>query len=117
MNPLTQEWVQKAEGDYAAAQLLVQANAARHADAVCFHAQQCVEKYLKAWLQDAGMPFRKRHDLEELLAMASQAMPSWSVWQPDLLVLTTHAVDFRYPGRTASLPDAQFAVQVCERVR
>jgi len=47
MNPLTLEWVQKAEADYAAACWLDQATTPVH-DAVCFHAQQCVEKYLKA---------------------------------------------------------------------
>ncbi|NKB69696.1 MAG: HEPN domain-containing protein [Candidatus Latescibacteria bacterium] len=51
MNPLTLEWVQKAEGDYAAAQWLQQA-AAPMCDAICFHARQSIEKYLKAWLQE-----------------------------------------------------------------
>ena len=45
MNPLTLEWEQKAEGDYAAAQWLQQATNLIH-DAICFHAQQCIEKYL-----------------------------------------------------------------------
>ena len=45
MNPLTLEWEQKAEGDYAAAQWLLQAANPIH-DAICFHAQQCIKKYL-----------------------------------------------------------------------
>jgi HEPN domain-containing protein len=32
-------------------------------DAACFHAQQCVEKYLKARLQEAGIVFTKTHNL------------------------------------------------------
>jgi hypothetical protein len=28
-------------------------------DAGCFHAQQCVEKYLKAWLQESNIAFGK----------------------------------------------------------
>ena len=46
--PLTQEWGQKAEGDYTVVATLWQAESAVY-DAICFHAQQCIEKYLKAW--------------------------------------------------------------------
>ena len=47
MKPLTHEWSQKAEGDYTVAATLWQAESAVY-DAICFHAQQCIEKYLKA---------------------------------------------------------------------
>jgi HEPN domain-containing protein len=47
--------------------LLAQA-AAPVQDAIYFHAQQCIEKYLKASLQEANIAFRRTHDLEELLA-------------------------------------------------
>ncbi|MBI2433302.1 MAG: HEPN domain-containing protein [Candidatus Hydrogenedentes bacterium] len=40
-------------------------------DSVCFHAQQCGEKYAKALLQEAGVAFRKTHDLGELVDLAS----------------------------------------------
>jgi HEPN domain-containing protein len=116
MNPLTLEWAQKADGDYAAAQCLAQAATPVH-DAICFHAQQCVEKYLKAWLQEANIAFRRTHDLEELLGLILPTVPAWTTWQPDLLILTTHAVDFRYPGKTSSAADADHALKVCEQVR
>jgi HEPN domain-containing protein len=116
MNPLTLEWAQKADGDYTAAQLLSQSPTPVY-DAICFHAQQCVEKYLKAWLQEANIAFRRTHDLEELLDLILPAVPVWSSWQPDFLILTTHAVDFRYPGKSSSAADAQHAMKVCEDVR
>jgi HEPN domain-containing protein len=103
MNPLTLEWAQKAEGDYTAAKCLAQ-SATPVFDAVCFHAQQCVEKYLKAWLQEANIAFRRTHDLEELLALILPTVPAWSSWEPDFLTLTTHAVDFRYPENRPRLP-------------
>ncbi len=78
MNPLTLEWVQKAEADHAAAQCLAQSPSALH-DAVCFHTQQCIEKYLKAWLQEANTAFRRTHDLEELLDLIVPTMPRWGV--------------------------------------
>ena len=55
MNPLTLEWVQKAERDYAAIALHQQV-ASPDFDLICFHAQQCIEKYLKAWIQEAISP-------------------------------------------------------------
>ena len=48
MKPLTREWVRKAEGDYATAAREMRARKSPNYDAACFHAQQCVEKYLKA---------------------------------------------------------------------
>ena len=59
MNDLTIEWVQKAEGDYETT--LRESRVRRHPnyDAVCFHAQQTAEKYLKAVLQESGFSFPK----------------------------------------------------------
>jgi HEPN domain-containing protein len=43
MNPLTLEWIEKAEGDFATAQREQRARKMPNYDAVCFHAQQCAE--------------------------------------------------------------------------
>ena len=99
MNPLTLVWAQKAEEDYAAAQWLQQAANPIH-DAICFHAQQCIEKYLKAWFQEANIASPRTHDLEELLDLIVSTVPAWNSWRSDFLVLTTHAVDSRYPGKS-----------------
>ncbi len=53
MNPLTLKWIEKAEGDYITTQKLLPTTNPRLYDIICFHAQQCIEKYLKAWLQEA----------------------------------------------------------------
>ena len=53
MNPLTSEWIEKAEGDLLTAEREYRARNRPNYDAVCFHAQQTAEKYLKAWLQEA----------------------------------------------------------------
>ncbi|MEX2138775.1 MAG: HEPN domain-containing protein [Pirellulales bacterium] len=116
MNPLTLEWVQKAEADFEAAQVLSQSATPLH-DAVCFHAQQCIEKYLKAWLQEANVRFPRSHDLEEMLDLIIPTIPAWNAWRSDFVVLTTHAVEFRYPGKSANAADAQNATRVCLNVR
>ena len=113
VNPLTLEWVQKAEGDYTVAQ---QAENPVH-DAICFHAQQCIEKYLKAWLQEANIPFPRTHNLKELLKMIVPTTPIWQTWQSDFSILSEHAVDSRYPGKFATADDTTHAMHICGEVR
>ena len=48
MNPLTHEWIEKAEGDFTTAGRELRARKNPNYEAACFHAQQCAEKYLKA---------------------------------------------------------------------
>ena len=43
-------WVAKAEGDFNAAAHLLDTGDEEFNDAVCFHAQQCAEKYFKVLL-------------------------------------------------------------------
>jgi HEPN domain-containing protein len=47
-NPVVDEWISKAEGDWRAMELFH--HQPGHEDAVVFHAQQCLEKYFKAAL-------------------------------------------------------------------
>jgi HEPN domain-containing protein len=61
MKPLTAEWAQKAEGDFTVAQKMLRARKNPVYDAVCFHAQQCAEKYLKAFLQEHERNIPKTH--------------------------------------------------------
>jgi len=61
-----------------------------------FHAQQAVEKSLKAWLSLIGRPYPRTHDigaLLELLADRSENLPEWA-WE--LVDLTDFAVQLRY---------------------
>ena len=74
MNPLTLEWVEKADGDYTTVQLLQQSPISSK-DVICFHAQQCIEKYLKAWLQEANIPVLRTHNLEEFLNLIVPTVP------------------------------------------
>ena len=116
MNPLTLEWMEKAEEDYAII-LLIQRGQNSMYNGICFHAQQCVEKYLKAWLQEANIPFQKTHDLKELLELIVPTFPMWHTWQPDFSELSKHAVAIRYPGDSATADDAAHAMRICDEVR
>lgn len=117
MKPITQEWVSKAEGDFATADRELQAQTNLNYDAVCFHSQQCVEKYLKACLQEENIFFNRTHDLNILLDLLLPVVPHWSTLLPNLDILTTYAVEFRYPGVSATEALATQAFQDCIVIR
>ena len=95
MKPITQEWINKAEADFATAQRELQVQQRPNYDAVCFHAQQCIEKYLKACLQEESIAFTKTHDLNRLLDLLLPTQPEWEFLYPALYALTVYAVEFR----------------------
>ena len=117
MKPTTLEWVAKAEGDFATMERECRARKSPNYDAVCFHAQQCAEKYLKARLEEAGRIFGKTHDLNLLLDEAVTVEPLWEVHRPDLAFLTDFGVAVRYPGAMAGKAAAQEARDRCRRFR
>lgn len=45
-----EEWIRKAEQDFEYARMGIRRRKSPLYDGVCFHAQQCAEKYLKAFL-------------------------------------------------------------------
>ncbi len=117
MNPLTLEWIEKAEGDFATASREMRVRKLPNYDAVCFHAQQTAEKYLKAVLQENRRPIPKTHSLVELLALIIEFEPVYLMLQPDLNLLEGYAVQYRYPGQAAEKPDARAALLAARRVR
>jgi HEPN domain-containing protein len=117
MKAETPEWVAKAEGDFADAQRGIRARRNPNYDGICFHCQQCIEKYLKARLIEAGIAFPKIHDLARLLDLLLPTEPAWELWRPELEVLTDFAVMFRYPGETATRAQAKQAFATCRRYR
>lgn len=111
------DWVTKAEEDYAVVQTLSRRRKSSFNDAVCFHAQQCAEKYLKALLVKYRIAFPKTHDILELLALASRATASLELLRPTLEYLEPFAVDLRYPGEFATRPEARRAARFVTHVR
>nr|VFK19319.1 MAG: HEPN domain-containing protein [Candidatus Kentron sp. LFY] len=95
---VVKEWVEKAEDDYrAAVHLLSMADGPIPYTIICFHAQQCVEKYLKAILVDHSLPVPKTHDIEEIIRLLPISLP-FNPTIAQMRYLTSFAVDFRYPG-------------------
>jgi len=117
MKILTAEWVAKAEGDFATMQRERRARKNPNYDGVCFHAQQCAEKYLKALLQEADLPINRTHNLLVLLNVAAPTFPFLELLRENLKWLENYAVVFRYPGETASKQNAVVACAFCASVR
>ena len=111
------EWIEKAEGDLANARLVLRAGKRCPSETVCFHAQQCAEKYLKAYLTFRSLEFPKTHSIQTLLSlMPAAARPKLAVREQALL--SEYAVGIRYPGPTdISLTEARQAVALARRVR
>lgn len=116
MNPLTLEWIDKAEGDLLTARREYRVRKSPNFDAVCFHTQQAAEKYLKAILQENGMPIPRIHSLVDLLALISKGDPGLLILQADTNMLEGYAVQFRYPGLSANKVDAKAALSAAERI-
>jgi len=112
MNGTVKEWVLKAEADFATAGRELQVTAAPNYDAVCFHAQQCVEKLMKALLIHFGVTPPRTHDLRALEVLLEPVCPEWSPAGQDLRFLTRASVDFRYPGEEADAGEARQAYKI-----
>ena len=117
MNETVKEWIAKAEGDYWTATRELLANERPNYDAACFHAQQCIEKLMKAVLIHKGVIPPRTHDLAQLQQLLIPLVEGWHWPVEELRFLTQAAVTFRYPGESADLNDADQAVCICKRLR
>ena len=87
-------------------------------DTACFHAQQAVEKYLKAVLALAGRPIPRTHDLEDVYNECLAVAPTLVLDRMELSAMTPYAVQLRYDmGFWPDRATAQQAVAVIDRVR
>lgn len=86
-------------------------------EAVCFHAQQAVEKYLKAYLVSRQVKFTRTHNLELLQKQCSDSDPDFSILE--LTRLSFYAVEVRYPDELnePSLADATASVGLARHVK
>lgn len=117
MKPATREWIHCAEEDFDVAMALMRRKTKTAANSIGFHSQQCVEKYLKARLEEEGLNVPKTHDLVSLLQLLLPVEPLWASFAPTLRRLNDYAVRFRYPGHSARRTDAQSAVKACRSLR
>jgi len=105
MNSATEDfikqWLQKANED-----LLVINRLTEHeiiaTSSVCFHCQQAVDKFLKAFLIANGVEIKKTHNIEYLLSECADFDSDFADIDPK--ELSEFGVDARYP-RDMFIPD------------
>jgi HEPN domain-containing protein len=117
MKAAAREWVRCAEEDFDVANALLRRRTKTAANSIGFHCQQCVEKYLKARLDEGSLNAPKTHDLMVLLQLLLPVEPLWASFAPALRRLNDYAVKFRYPGHVATRTDAREALRVCRSIR
>lgn len=117
MKASTREWVAKAEEDFLAANALNRRRTRPLWNVVAFHAQQTVEKYLKARLEEAGCGIPKTHDLLHLLNLVTSIEPLWSSYNSAFSLLASYAVQTRYPGNSVTEADALHGLKLCRQFR
>lgn len=106
---LTLQWLAKADDDARAAHAML-AIRPMPAWIAAFHAQQCVEKSLKAFLVHRQVEFPFIHDLGMLLDLCGAPLRS-SPELCEVVDLTAYAVAARYPGIEPTPERARDAVE------
>jgi Uncharacterized conserved protein related to C-terminal domain of eukaryotic chaperone, SACSIN len=88
-----------------------------HLSMVCFHAQQAVEKALKAVLFRYGIQFERTHDLVKLARHLRSVGLTLSVTDEGLRKLNPYAVTLRYDDEEIELLSRDEALIIIEKVR
>jgi len=111
MKELTREWINKAEEDYIVATRESQTEPVIY-NSVCFHCQQSVEKYFKAYLQEMSIEFEKTHDIRFLYEKVKDKLKNLSEYEDDFDELSLWAVELRYTGVSAEKEDAEKSLKI-----
>ena len=112
-------WLRLAEGDLAMARIAMTSDEFEVFELVGFHAQQAVEKLLKAYLVRRSIEFGDTHDVDRLISYVRTADGALAAKLDPAVALTRYAVGTRYPGRYADVTreQAEVAVRIAEAVR
>ncbi|MCX5637712.1 MAG: HEPN domain-containing protein [Planctomycetota bacterium] len=115
---VAREWATKADNDLKTAAHTLKLGDKCPTDTVCFHAQQCVEKYLKAFLVVLEIEFPRTHDIEILVSLIPRSI-RLSLTVEEQRRLTEYATIMRYPGpyEPILLSEAKQAVKLARLVR
>lgn len=115
---LINSWIKKAEKD-----LLTAEHELSFPDGVkesiCFHCQQAVEKFLKAYLILLGIPFTKTHEIGELITKCEKKDKEITIFKEEADKLTDYAIVVRYPGESLepTSEEAKEAFEIAKKIK
>jgi HEPN domain-containing protein len=112
------EWLDKADRDLKVTEhelSLLEEEVVK--DAVGFHCQQAVEKYLKAFLISHKTKPKRTHDLSHLLEQCANIDQDFE--NIEIRELSSFAVDIRYPGEfyEPSIEEVKFYYDLTKRIK
>lgn len=117
VNKKVKEWLRHADDDLRLAKVAFKIKSSVPYKLVAYHAQQCAEKCLKAYLVYKNVDFPYTHDLAVLLNL----FPTKAEWAQKLRAaerLRSYAITTRYPGaEKVTKKDALRAVSLAESVQ
>lgn len=111
-------WAERAEHDLLAAEHGMKIADQGLTDIICFHCQQCAEKYLKALLILLQVPFPKTHDLRMLMDLIPDDVPL-HLERTEVIPLNRYTIEGRYPGEwdPITIEEAGEAIRMASKVR
>ena len=107
MKKQVEDWIQLADKDLYAAKIILK-NEYPLTNIVAFHCQQAIEKYLKAFLIEKGIPVIKTHDLITLNGVIKE-MNDLGIDEKKLIIINEVYIESRYPGELGLLPDGMLS--------
>ena len=118
IDKLVHQWIKIAERDMLTSQreLEIVPNVT---DIICFHCQQAVEKYLKAFLTKHQIEFPKTHSIMTLINLCSGIDSSFKEKLLKADLLTDYAVEIRYPDEwyEPTIEEARNAYELAKEVK
>lgn len=112
-----EDWIAHAESDLHYAKVGFKQSAILAAQ-ICFHAQQSVEKAIKALLISRNIDFPWIHDLQALFTICEESGIPVEKAVQEADALTPYATEARYPGYWEEIrpADTEEAIHLAERV-
>jgi len=115
-NELAKGWIRKAESDLTSVRRMLVSEGPF--DTACFHCQQAIEKFFKAFLAFQGQQIPRTHDLEGLARLCSLLDKTLKWDKLNLEEVTDYAVAVRYDLEFWPEQDiAEEALQKAEKVK
>ncbi|MBI4646742.1 MAG: HEPN domain-containing protein [Bacteroidia bacterium] len=112
------KWLNLAEQDLGTAKIIY-LHISEYKETICFHCQQAVEKYFKAYLVFLKISFLYKHDLIYLLNLIAQKDKFPLEYYQMAAKLDSFAVQIRYPNLIIKPTDEEVkeAIEIAEKFR
>jgi HEPN domain-containing protein len=112
------QWIAIADRDLLAARHMAQTMRPVQDEIICFHCQQCAEKYLKWVIVFYDIDPPKVHDLEHIGKLCETIEPRFSELYDKCVVLTRYGVLPKYPNEMQiDTEDTKRAISYAQTVR